>query len=120
MELSEELEASWPLLDQHQCKLRIDRKSLNEGEATDEAMIEKSFNAAKSEYNPIDQFRLGVKKPGKPRPIMIQMKLKIDKQEFMSKDRPVDHRRLYSGGTQDDQSLCGRIKKEKQYKTDGI
>ena len=76
---------------QHHCDLRRDRESniivhgLKEGETTDENMIKYIFEATKTEYNPMELFRLGVKNPVKARPIMLRMKSKIDKQELMAK-----------------------------------
>ena len=48
-------------------------------------MMKYIFEATKTEYNPIDLFRLGVKNPVKARPIMLRMKSKTDKQELMAK-----------------------------------
>ena len=76
---------------QHHCDLRRDRESniivhgLKEGETTDENMIKYIFEATKTDYNPMDLFRLGVKNAGKARPIMLRMKSVIDKQELMAK-----------------------------------
>ena len=58
---------------------------LKEGEICDSKLVEDIFAATATQYGPAYMIRLGTKNNDKSRPLMLRMKNKDEKEEFMSK-----------------------------------
>ena len=72
-------------LDKEREKNVIIHGLLEDEELTDKERIDEIFLTTNTEQSQLTFFRLGSKKPGSSRPIMVRMQTIADKEEFMSK-----------------------------------